>query len=238
MKKSLWLSLLPLFLASQLSAAYVVVLKDGTQYKAKQRWTVKAGKALLELESGSVLQLDPNMIDVEKTNEVNKLGLGNVKILGQETRPGSTQTDTSLGSTLKLRKPPATNPDPPSPRSTPTPAATSGGGLGFEVISKFEAAYENVGIFEHRVVSDGPGKLRVELIADNEDRVFGAITATAFFMIGVPRSTGTAIDTVELFMRTTTGMPAGRFQMTPADAEAINGKRLTPAGYFVHRVLY
>lgn len=240
MKKSLWLSVLTLLVASHLSAAYIVVLKDGTQYKAKKRWTVTAGKALLELESGSVLQLDPNMIDVAKTNEVNKLGLGDVKVLGQESRsPGSSQTDTSLGATLKLRKP-GTTPGAASPaQSTSTPApVTRGAGLGFEVISKFEAAYENVGIFEHRVVSDAPGKLRADLIADNEDRVFGAITATAFFMIGVPRSSGTTIETVELYMRTTTGMPAGRFQMTRADAEAINDRKLTPAAYFVQKVLY
>lgn len=241
MKKSLWLSVLTLLVASQLSAAYIVVLKDGTQYKAKKRWTVTAGKALLELETGSVLQLDPNMIDVAKTNEVNKLGLGDVKVLGQESRsPGSSQSDSSLGATLKLRKPAGTTPgtaSPAQPTSTPAPV-TRGAGLGFDVISKFEAAYENVGIFEHRVVSDAPGKLRADLIADNEDRVFGAITATAFFMIGVPRSSGAAIDTVELYMRTTTGTPAGRFQMTRADAEAINDKKLTPAAYFVQKVLY
>lgn len=240
MKKSLWLSVLTLLVASQLSAAYIVVLKDGTQYKAKKRWTVSAGKALLELETGNVLQLDPNMIDVAKTNEVNKLGLGDVKVLGQETRsPGASQTDSSLGATLKLRKPAGTTPPatPAQSASTPVPA-TRGAGLGFDVISKFEAAYENVGIFEHRVVSEAPGKLRADLIADNEDRVFGAITATAFFMIGVPRSTGAAIESVELYMRTTTGMPAGRFQMTSADAEAINSKKLTPAAYFVQKVLY
>ncbi len=238
MKKSLWLSLLPLLVASQLSAAYIVVLKDGTQYKAKQRWTVSDGKALIQLETGSVLQLDPNMIDVEKTNEVNKLGLGDVKVLGRETRStGGNQQDSSLGSSLKLRKPPATAGSVPS-STPPANAAPRGQGLGFEVTSKFEAAYENVGIFEHRVVSDAPAKLRVELITDNEERVFGAITATAFFMVGVPRSTGTPIDSVELFMRTTTGQPAGRFQMTLADAQAINEKKLTPQGYFVQKVLY
>ena len=214
MKKMLGVVVLSILAATQLSAAYIVVLKDGTQYKAKQRWTVTDGKALLQLESGSVLQLDPNMIDVAKTNEVNKLGLGDVKVLGRESRaPGAaSQTDTSLGSSLKLRKPAApagaATPQSQPPARPVVPAGRPGQGVGFETISKFEAAYENVGIFEHEVVSDSAGKIRADLIADTEDRVFGAITATAYFMIGLPATGGAHIESVELFMRTTTGMPA------------------------------
>ena len=244
MKKMLGAVVLSIFAATQLSAAYIVVLKDGTQYKAKQRWTVTDGKALLQLESGSVLQLDPNMNDVAKTNEVNKLGLGDVKVLGRETRaPGAaSQTDTSLGSSLKLRKPagPAAAPTPQSRPTAPpvVPAGRPGQGVGFETISKFEAAYENVKIFEHAVASTAPGKIRANLTADNEDRVFDAITATAYLIIGLPATGGEHIDSVELYMQTTTRMPAGRFLMTRADAELINSKKLTPANYFVQKVLY
>ena len=113
-----------------------------------------------------------------------------------------------------------------------------GAPLGSDVISKFEAAYENVGIFEHRVSSPGAGRLVVNLTTDDEDDVFGAITATAFFMTGVPKSTGQPITLIELYMQTTTRAAAGRFHMTPADAEAINAKRVSPSAYFVQKVLY
>ena len=85
---------------------------------------------------------------------------------------------------------------------------------------------------------DTPDVVVVKLTTDTEDRVFGAITATAFFMIGVPRSTGSQIDLIELYMQTTTGAAAGRFHMTKDDADQINGKKLTPQSYFVQKVLY
>lgn len=243
MKKMLGLAVLSILAAAQLSAAYIVVLKDGTQYKARQRWTVSEGKALIQLETGSVLQLDPNLIDVAKTNEINKLGLGNVKVLAQETRtPGGSTNETSLGSTLKLRKqatPAGTVAPQTQAAARPVaPDGKAGAGLGFETISKFEAAYENVKIFEHEVRSSAPGKIRANLTADNEDRVFDAITATAYLITGLPATGGEHIESVELYMQTTTKMPAGRFLMTRADAELINARKLTPASYFVQKVLY
>jgi hypothetical protein len=242
MKRAVLLSVLVSLIAAPSFAAYIVVLRDGTQYKAKERWTIRNGKALVQLEQGGSLQLDPNLIDEAKTTEVNRLGLGNVKVLAQERAVAAPTPQTStLGSMTKLRRPQAGAP-PTAPRATPTPALPAGqsapGGLSSEVIMKFEAAYENVGIFEHEVTSPAPNKLHVKLVADNEDRVFGAITATAYFIVGAPRSTGEKIDLVELYMGTTNGGAAGRFHMTRADADLLNGKKITPQNYFVQNVLY
>lgn len=250
MKRPLAIAAFVLIAAPGVFASYVVVLKDGTQYKAKQRWTVSNGKALISLESGGVLQFDPTLIDTQKTDEVNRLGLGNVKVLAVGTpAPASSAPERSdLGSMTKLRKPqprppsgsplPGNTPNVPPPPAPSDPVAPRPGALDTEVISKFEAAYENVRIFEHNVTSPGPGRLVVKLTTDNEDRVFDAITATAFFMTGVPKSTGQNIDLVELYMQTTNGMAAGRFHMRKPDAEAINSKKLTPSAYFIQTVLY
>lgn len=235
-------------IATPLFASYIVVLKDGTQYKAKQRWNVLNGKAIIVLEEGGMLQVDPSLIDTKRTDEVNKLGLGNVKVLAVESPAsgGQGRETSTLGQTIrKLRKPeaqpaaqsPAAGSAPPQ-SSAPPPVAAGSAPLGADVISKFEAAYDNVGIFEHRVTSPGGGRLVVNLTADDEDDVFGAITATAFFMTGVPKSTGQAIALVELYMQTTNGAAAGRFHMAPEDAEALNSKRITPSAYFVSKVLY
>jgi hypothetical protein len=43
---------------------------------------------------------------------------------------------------------------------------------------------------------------------------------------------------VELFMATIKGGAAGRFQMTMADAEAIDKKQVSLQAYFVTNVLY
>ena len=241
--KKLMATAASLILASNLYASYIVVLKDGTQYKAKDKWTVSGGKALIALENGNTLQLDPAMIDVAQTNRVNKLGLGNVKVLEQDTRTteASTKSTSTLGSSLRLRRPPVV----PTPEvatvpgsNTPVPGAVGPGGLGQDVISKFEQAYEKVGVFDVKIDSPGPARLRIAMTADNEERVFSVIKATAFLMTGVSRLARTPIENVELGMRTTVNGSAGQFQMTRADAELINGNRIKPEQYFVMKVIY
>jgi hypothetical protein len=46
------------------------------------------------------------------------------------------------------------------------------------------------------------------------------------------------IDMVELFMKTTTGGSAGRFQMSRADAEALDKRTVSQQDYFVRKVIY
>ena len=82
MRKLLLTAAAALLLSTQAFAAYFIVLKDGTQYKARQKWTVVNGKATFQLENGQTLQLDPASIDVAKSEEATKYGGGSV--LGQE----------------------------------------------------------------------------------------------------------------------------------------------------------
>ena len=117
-------------------------------------------------------------------------------------------------------------------------APITGTPLSTEVIAKFEQAYENVGIFEHKLTPTGAHTFRAELVTDNEEKVFNALTATAFLIMhdaGVP---GTKIDMAELFMQTTISVAAGRFQMTHADAEMLDSKKMTREEYFVRKVIY
>ena len=80
-------------------------------------------------------------------------------------------------------------------------------------------------------------------IADSRDpgalELFrNVLTASAFLIMhdaGVP---GTKIDMAELFMKTTIGVTAGRFQMTHADAEMLDSKKMTREEYFVRKVIY
>ena len=39
-------------------AAYTVIMKNGMIYKAKAKWTIVNGKAMIALESGQTLQVD------------------------------------------------------------------------------------------------------------------------------------------------------------------------------------
>ena len=228
-----WLVAVPSF------ASYIVVMKDGaTRYQAKAKYTVVNGKALIRLENGQTLQLDPALIDERKSDETTALGLGDARVLNVEdhTTGAPLQQKPSIGSMTHLRKLPT--PDNASPGGTPAVAPASGPKVSDAVIRKFAAAYENVGLFEQKITSTGPGSLHVEVTADNEEKVFNAISATSFLMVrdaGVP---GTHLEMIELFMRTTNGGSAGRFQMTRANAEALDKKVLTHADYFVRNVIY
>jgi len=231
-----------LFVSTQAFATYFIVLKDGTQIRARQKWTVSGNKAVVQLEGGGTMTLDPNAIDVAKSEETTKMGGGSVFSGTPGQSPGAApqpQAQPGLGGAYKLRKLPtdASQNTTPATNTAPIPTPT-GPQLSSEVLNKFERAYENVGIFEHKITPTGAHSLRAELTADNEEKVFNAISATSFLIVrnaGVP---GAQVDEVELFMKTTTGGSSGRFQMNRADASSLDNKSITREEYFIRKVLY
>ena len=236
--------LIALLVALQTFADYTVVLKDGTRYVAKQKYTVVNGKALIPLKNGQTLQVDPALIDVAKSEQITKLGV-NANILdlstNQPAAQSTAQQQPSLGESIRLR--PRSNgktPEPAKPAATnAVPAvATTAGSLPARVLENFDKAYENVGIFEKKIDSTGAHSLRAELTVDTEERVFNAISATSFLMVKNAGVDGAKIDMVELFMKTTTGGSAGRFQMSRADADALETRAMSQQDYFVRKVIY
>jgi len=242
MKKTLTLFAFATLFASQAFATYIVVLKDGTRYEAKAKWTVVNGKALVQLAHGQSLQLDPALIDVAKSEQLTKIGLANANVLDlngniAET-PAPSQRQSLSG--IKLRRQPV-EPAPAAPVKAAPATAPGAGGPGempTMVLDKFERAFENVGIFEKSVKSTGAHSLRAEMTVDTEERVFNALSAASFLMVRNAGVDGAQIDVVELFMRTTTGGAAGRFQMSRADAEALDKRTISQQEYFVTKVIY
>ena len=239
MKKVLLLAAVALLMTSQAFAVYWVVLKDGTKYKAKAKPSIANGRATLNLVNGEILTFDPNLIDWPKSEATTKSGLGDATILGTQqelqTAPQTTQTSNLSG--IHLRKQP--NQAAPAPAPAPQPeVAVTNAGVAPTVIANFERAFENIGIFEHTVKATGQHSIRADMTADNEEKVFNALSAAAFLIMhnaGVP---GTQIDEVELYMKTTTGGAAGRFKISRADAEALESKKITRQDYFIHNVLF
>lgn len=231
------------FLLSTLPAfgKYIVVLKDGTRYEAKQKWTVVGGKAIVQLTNGQSLQLDPSLIDVRRSEQMTKVGMASANIidLNPATATAPAPQQPSLGETVRLRRnAPQQQTQATVPVRTPDAAPAGGGQLPDEVIAKFDRAFENLGIFEKKLTSSGPRTLRAEMTVDTEDRVFNAISATSYLMVRNAGVNGAQIDMVELFMKMTNGGAAGRFQMTRADAEALDKKTISQQEYFVRRVIY
>jgi hypothetical protein len=246
MKKLLVVAALTTLVAVNAFATYIVVLKNGQSYKAKAKWTMQNGKAIVQLENGQSLVIDPTLIDVAKSEQATNAGLGGAHIISavpNSGTPDNQQQESGLGSVIHItRASPTTPPQLAAPAAT-TPAAppvsvNNNGNQSQEVLDKFARAYENVGLFEQKITSPSPGVVRADLTADSEDKVFNAISATSFLIVrnaGVP---GADIKMVELFMKTTVGGSAGRFQMTREDAQALDSKQISQQDYFVRRVIY
>jgi len=226
-------------------------MKNGMSYHAKSKWTVVNGKAMINLETGQVLQVDPALIDEPASDRQTRSGLGDARVIEMQTDSAPTaprQQQPSLGAGIKLRHigGPAQAPASSSPAAggvngmAPATTAPAAGGalLGQEILDKFEKAYENVGLFEQKVTATGPRSLRAELTADTEDKVFNAISATSFLMVRNAGVNGAQIDQVELFMKTTNGGSSGRFQMTRDDAQNLDSKKISQQEYFVRKVIY
>ena len=245
MKKTLTVLAFASLLASSAFAEYIVVLKDGTRLRAKAKWTLQGGKAVIRLHNGQTVQMNPNEIDVAKSEEVTKAGMGDVNIISLDANAQGTQQkqarpqDSLAAQVRAMRRPPAGTTQPAATTKasaqpvTPAPVADE---LDARVKDMFERAFENVGIYE-RKLSGTNKNIRADVTADNEDRVFNALSATAFLVGRNAGVDGLTIEKVDLFMRTTNGGAAGRFQMSRADAEAINAKTISIQEYFVRKVL-
>jgi hypothetical protein len=242
MKKILTLLALATLVAVPAFARYIVVLKDGTRYTAKAKWTVVNGKAIVLLENGQSLQLDPSLIDVPRSEQLTKIGMANANVIDLNPSASAQQAQPkqqpSLGDTIKLRPRPQQAQAPATTAQASTSPVSGGGALPELVITNFDRAYENVGIFERKITSTSATSLRAEMTVDTEDRVFNAISATSFLMVKNAGVDNVRIEMVELFMKTTTGGAAGRFQMSRADAEAINNRTISQQDYFVRKVIY
>ncbi len=244
MKKMLILAVLLIAVAVPAFARYIVVLKNGTSYSAKEKWTVVNGKAIVKLENGQSLQLDPALIDVAKSEQMTKVGMASASIVDltpDVPKATPTQRQPTLGTSIKLRpKSDTSAAQTPVKSAAPSaaPISVQAGSLTADVISKFERAYENDGIFESKVSATSPDSFRVELTVDTEDRVFGALSTTSAMIMRNAFVDGAKIELVELFMKTTTGGAAGRFQMSRADADALLNKKIRREDYFITKVLY
>jgi hypothetical protein len=244
MRKSVVFLALAALIAVPAFAAYTVVLKDGTRYQAQAKWTMQGNKALIKLANGQTLVLDPSLIDAAKSEQVTKLGMGaSTNVLAEEAPQAAppTKRQPSLADAVRQSRgtfgtaPAVNDPSTTSPATKAAPAVADQ--LDGRLKENFERAYENVGIYEHKLRGTSRS-VHVELTADNEDKVFNSLSATAFLMVRNAGVSGLQIDMVELFLKTTTGQAAGRFQMNRADAEAIYAKKWTLPEYYVRRVIY
>jgi hypothetical protein len=241
MRKILAISLFCCLAATAALADYVVVMKDGRRFQARAKWTIVEGKAIVELTNGTRLQIDPALIDAAESEIATRSGLGDAKVLemGPQSSAATRKQQPSLGSIAAIRKqqasstPPPLTPAPARIAGAPEPAAIAGT-VDSGIAEKFHAAYENVSLFERKLTLSEQGRLRIDVMADTEDQVFKAISATAFVFSNVP----SPYSGVDLFLRTVNGGSAGRFQMDREQARGLADKKIEWYDYYVRNVIF
>jgi hypothetical protein len=82
-----------------------------------------------------------------------------------------------------------------------------------------------------------PSALRVQAVTDNEQQVFLALMASARGL-KESRAAGKLLEKAEVVLATANGEAAARFDVSPDDADALLNGRVSPAKYFVARVIF
>ena len=259
-RRSLTLAALTLagaFLAALPASAYLIILKDGTRIEAAAKPVLSGKNYIFHDKLGAQKMIAVSEVDPGKTDAANKENYRDAYILG-EPEPMKKETETtakapSLSEYIKqsrksdISAPPVaapvvpTEPGSPAPKVAARPAAGTGAGpapgnvLDPIVQDAFLRAYQAAQVRGARITQGGAGAIRVQAVTDTETVVFGALVATARGLKEA-RTAGRLVEKVELYMATSAGENAGKFVVTPDDAETLLNGTTPPARFFVANV--
>ena len=222
---------------------YVIYLKDGSTYQAKEKYRVEQGMAIITLANGTVISVDVRLIDTAKTDQANKSGIDADLILdGAGNQPQAPAPKaTSLGQIAKG----AGALSSPNNLGANTGKAT-GPGKSKEaefsdesVRRAFAKIFENVNLFEYKIVQGStPSTVRINMTTDNEKDVFNALTASARVLNELKELNKTSVSALELYLSTTSGAAAGRFTFGLEAAKGLAEGNTPVEQFFIEQVLF
>jgi hypothetical protein len=223
---------------------YVIYLKDGSTYQAKEKYRVDKGMAIITLTNGVVLSVDLNLIDTAKTEQANKSGMDADMILdsGGAATPVQSAKPTSLG---QIAKGAGALSSPTTLGSNPSKAAGAGtktkdAEFSDESVRRaFAKIFENVNLFEYKIIQGStPSTVRINMTTDNEKDVFNALTASARVMNELKALGKTSVSALELYLSTTSGAAAGRFTFGLDAARSLAEGEVPVEQFFIDQVLF
>ena len=223
---------------------YVIYLKDGSTYQAKEKYRVDKGMALITLTNGTVISVDLRLIDAAKTDQANKSGMDADMIL--DSAGSVTQAPTSKPTSLGQIAKGAGALSSPSTLGASSAKTTGTGGKAKEaefsdesVRRTFAKIFENVNLFEYKIVQgSSPSTVRINMTTDNEKDVFNALTASARVMNELNALKKTSVTALELYLSTTSGAAAGRFTFGLDAAQALADGKVPVEQFFIEQVLF
>ena len=248
-------------LSSPLAASYLIYLKDGSSIVAREKYTVKDGRAIIVLQNGTQTFVKASEIDVARTDRVNSDGsIGSTVLLPGDPRPVSPPVDPSKKEkTLKdlIANREATPRDLPANRRTkeeaPTPGRVGKTKAGFtdfstlarnpyphlEVASDLQQFFREQGIDEVEIHEGTQGdRPLIEISTNSEASVFKALTIAANGLIHIRGLYPQRVAAFEVLMTTPARERAGQFVLTPQMAEDLVAKRVEVSSFFLQNVQF
>lgn len=247
-------------LASPLVAEYVVYLKDGSSIVAREKYTVKDGRAIIVLPNGTQTFVKASEIDVARTDRVNRDGsIGDTVLLPGDPRPVSPPVDPAKKEkTLKdlIANREAVPRDLPASRRNKEEVTagrigkTKAGFTDFstlartpyphlEIASALQQFFHEQG-FDSVEIHEGTQGDRplLELSTNSEASVFKALTTAANALIHIRDLYPQRVGAFEILMATPARERAGQFVLTPQMAEDLVAKRVEVSSFFLQNVQF
>lgn len=241
--------------AGTATATYIIFTKDGKRIEAQEKPVLKGKRLTFLTPLGSPQSIAVDEFDQERSDKVNKEGLGNAYLLddpggSRSSLPSPEQKKPSLSEYIKQhgRKMDTGRPDAPQgelARAIPEARAAVRAAAAAEspaivmdpqITEAFMRAMDGSSVKGVKLTQI-PSGVRVSATTETEQQVFLALVACARGL-KESRAAGKPLDKAEVAFTTSTGESAARFDLSPNDADNLLTGRVTPARFFVANVIF
>ena len=244
--------------AGTATATYVIFTKDGKRIEAQEKPVLKGKRLTFLTPLGSPQSIAIDEFDQERSDKVNKEGLGNAYLLDDPTGqrsslPNPEAKKPSLSEYIKQHG----KKDMDSSRDTKQGELVKQRPVEGEMRAAARAAIAAeppVIVMDPQITEafmramDGssvkgvkltqiPSGVRVTATTETEQQVFLALVACARGL-KESRAAGKPLDKAEVAFTTSTGETAARFDLSPNDADNLLTGRVTPSRFFVSNVIF
>jgi hypothetical protein len=242
--------------AGTATATYIIFTKDGKRIEAQEKPVLKGKRLTFLTPLGSPQSIAVDEFDQERSDKVNKEGLGNAYLLddpggSRSSLPNPEAKKPSLSEYIKQhgRKMDAERPEAqqgelarviPEARAAVRAAAAAAESPAIvmdpQITEAFMRAMDGSNVKGVKLTQI-PSGVRVSATTETEQQVFLALVACARGL-KESRAAGKPLDKAEVSFTTSTGESAARFDLSPNDAENLLTGRVTPARFFVANVIF
>ena len=242
--------------------AYTVFLKDGSQITTREKYRIEGDKAILTLPNGTEYFYDASEIDVEKTEEFNKVDLGTAKLI-EDGEAKTVAKDTSLddkvtlkdllrsresGLALPERRPRRSESADAEAADMVSAPRTKAGFVDLlnlprdpypkpTIMSEVMRYLKGQGVDNVRLYrgseTDRP---LVEIVAASEASVFKALRDSANSLVQIHERFPDDVGAYELLLLTENQVRAGQFTLTPDLAHELATGAIDPPSFFLRYV--